>query len=71
MEVDYRKLRGRIVEKFDSMAKFGKALGKSESWIYKKMDGALGLSRNEISKWCVLLEIPQAEIPEYFFKEKV
>lgn len=68
---DYRKLRGRIREKFGSERKFAEALGISNVAVsnkFNKKDG--GLSQETISKWSELLEITPEEIGIYFFTPK-
>ncbi len=68
---DYRKLRGRIREKFGSEKKFAEALGISKVAVsnkFNKKDG--GLSQETISKWSELLEITPEEIGIYFFTPK-
>jgi len=68
---DYRKLRGRIREKFGSERKFAEALGISNVAVsnkFNKKEG--GLSQDTILKWSELLEIPQEEIGIYFFTPK-
>ena len=63
----YSKLRGRIRERYKSQAAFADALGKSVCTVSLKLNGKVEWSAPEIRKTCELLEIPPAEIPQYFF----
>jgi transcriptional regulator with XRE-family HTH domain len=63
----YSKLKGRIVEKFGSQSRFADVLGITENTISRKMQSKVEFSKEDMIKWAKLLEIPQAEIPDYFF----
>lgn len=63
----FAKLRGRIIEKFGSVSRFSEALGLSLIAVSRKLNGVTGFSRNDILKWCEVLEIPIKDIPLYFF----
>lgn len=65
------KLRGRIVEKFGSQNAFSAATGNSISFISQYLNGHTFLDQKVMSKWIELLEIPDSEIDQYFFKRKV
>lgn len=67
MEINYNKLRGRIVEKFGNCSNFANVLGISRIAMSNKMTGKTGFSRDDIATWCKLLEIPCDEITDYFF----
>ena len=60
----YKKLRGRIVERFGTQEKFAKEIGISETALSKKMQCKTGISQSDICLWSKLLEI---EPVEYFF----
>ena len=64
----YRKLRGRIVEKYGSIRKFSNAIGISETATSNKLNGKTGLSQKDMEKWASLLDIDLSEFPEYYFK---
>lgn len=68
---DYRKLKGRIVEKFGTQGRFAAANGLSDRSISLKLNNGIGLSQEEILKWCQMLDISNADIPKYFFDQKV
>ena len=63
----YAKLRGRIVEKFGTIGKFGDAVGLSGTSMSKKLTGTTGFSQADIIRWCELLDIDMEEVGAYFF----
>lgn len=67
MPYKYRKLRGRIVEKYDSISNFAKELGISRESATQKMNGKIGFSQKDMDTWADKLEIPLSEYGEYFF----
>lgn len=67
MPYEYKALRGRIVEKYDSQSNFAKVLGVSENSLSLKMNGKTGFSQSDIVKWQELLDIQTADIGHYFF----
>lgn len=71
MEFNYRKLRGRIVEKFGSMTAFADALGVSKQVISRKLNNKDGFTRDKILEWSEALEIPAEDYAAYFFTQKV
>lgn len=71
MEFDYSKLRGRIIEKFQSLFNFSEVIDITYESLSKKMNNKTAILQSEIIKWCELLEIPVEEIGIYFFKVKV
>lgn len=67
MTYGYRKLRGRIVEKFQTQANFAKAVGISKNAMSRKMSGKVRLSQEDMVQWADLLEIERETYGEYFF----
>lgn len=63
----YKKLRGKIIEKFGTQEKFAKEIGISETALSKKMQCKTGISQSDICRWSKLLEIEQKDYGEYFF----
>ena len=63
----YNKLRGRIVEKYGTMARFAEDAGLSVQALSKKMNSKTSFNQADIVKWCELLDIPAKEIGAYFF----
>ena len=68
---DYRKLKGRIVEKYGSQSKFVKEYGISENSFSMKMNNKTRFSSDDIVKMSEMLDIPKEKVGEYFFTEKV
>lgn len=71
MNFDYRKLRGRVIEKFGSLRAFAKAVGRSETTISKKFSGKMAITTEDIVKWSSkdFLDIEKSDIPAYFFAD--
>lgn len=64
---EYKKLRGRIVEKYGTMESFSKVVGLSKVSVSNKMTGNTGFSQGDIEKWSAALDIPSYEYGAYFF----
>lgn len=73
MKFDYRKLIGRIIEKFGSQRAFAQAVGFTETTISKKLSGKMAITTDDIINWsdAKMLDIANQDIPEYFFKLRV
>lgn len=71
MSFDYSKLRGRIVEKYGTNARFAKALDISERSLSLKLNGRVFWKQNEICKAAELLGIKNEEIQLFFFTKEV
>ena len=69
--MDYRKLRGKIKEIFDTNADFAKAMELYPSTLSFKLNGKSEWTTNEIVKACELLNIPLVDAHLYFFTLKV
>lgn len=67
MGFEYNKLRGRIVEKYGTQAKFAQELGISSTAMSEKMTGKTTFSQRDIEKWRQLLDIDSEDIGKYFF----
>ena len=67
MPFEYRKLRGRIIEKYGSQDKFAEAIGTTSVTVSKKMTGKVQFSQDDIILWCEALDIPLMEAGPYFF----
>lgn len=66
-EFAYRKLKGRIVEKYNTQREFAECVGITKNAMSRKMNGKTMLSQRDIELWCQLLEIDKDDIGEYFF----
>ena len=71
MAFDFRKLKGRIVEKLGSQANFAKAMGWSERTTSKKLSGKISWKQTDICAALNVLELTEKDIQEYFFTQKV
>lgn len=70
---DYRKLTGRIIEKFGTRRAFADAVGISENAMSQKLSGKMKITTDDIKLWCKpeFLDIPCDLIGIYFFAPKV
>lgn len=71
MAFDFRKLRGKIVEKYGTISAFAQAYGVSKNTFSKKLNNQVKFSADDVIKIVNMLEVPENEISEYFFKQKV
>ncbi len=71
VEFDYSKLRGRIVEKYETQGKFAEVNNMTDRSMSLKLNNGIGLSQEEIIAWCQKLDIELKDIPSYFFTQKV
>ena len=68
---DYRKLRGRIKEKFGTQSEFSKKLGLSEVSVSNKLNNIVDWGQEEMENAIYILEIPNTDIHAYFFTHEV
>ncbi len=66
-QYEYRKLIGRIIEKYGTRKAFAEKLGISENSMSLKLNGKTGFSQDEMNRWSDLLGIDVSEIGDYFF----
>ena len=64
---EYRKLRGRIVEKFGTYGNFAEKINVSMVTVSNKLRGVTQFSQDDIVLWCEALEIPLSDSGAYFF----
>lgn len=67
MAYDYRKLIGRIIEKFGSQKAFAKAANITERSLSGKLNNKVKLSQDEIVQWSDLLGLSENDFGTYFF----
>lgn len=67
----YNKLKGRIVEKFGSQAKFAAALGMTENTVSRKMQDKVEFSKDDMVRWAELLDIDSSKFWDYFFADRL
>lgn len=70
---DYRKLTGRIIEKFGTRKAFAEAVGISENSMSQKLSNKMAITTDDIKLWSQpdFLDIPSDQIGVYFFTLKV
>lgn len=64
---EYRKLRGRIVEKYGTFNAFFEKLTITNIQASKKINGRAGFSQKDIVEWCGLLEIDLKDVGQFFY----
>ena len=67
MNYDYSKLKGRIIEKYDSQRSFAEAIGKTQTTTSFKINGKASWNQGEIVKAIEVLGLSKDDIVEYFF----
>lgn len=71
-ELQFDKLRGRIVEKCGTLSVFAEKMGISKQMLSKKMTRKSGWSQSDIILACDILGIDvEQEVGQYFFKKRV
>jgi len=68
---DYSKLKGRIIEKYDTLSAFAEALGIKVQSVSAKLTGRINLTKKDVITWSQLLDIKPKDIGIYFFALKV
>lgn len=68
-KMKYWKLRGKISEKFRTLAEFNKALGCAPRTLQMKLKGERQFDVEDINKIVNLLDLSKSEIIDYFFTE--
>lgn len=63
----FNRLEGKIVEVFGTRVNFACAMELSQTTMTAKLKGRIDWKRSEMRKACELLDIPLAEIVDYFF----
>lgn len=71
MEFDFRKLKGRIIERYGTVNSFSKVVGIKSSSISQKLNNNVKFTTEEIIIITKALQIPAEEIYLYFFTIKV
>lgn len=70
MAMDYSRLRGRIREKVGTEGALALAIGRSHSFLSAALNGRTEFEQTDIWAICEMLDIPQTEVGDYFFKQK-
>ena len=69
--MDYKKLKLKITEVFDTQEAFAAAMGINRTTLSYRLNGYVEWKASEIAKACDLLHIPLADAHLYFFTQKV
>ena len=68
---DYSKLRGRLIEKYGTVARFSQFLDVSKSTVSLKLNNKVDISRDDIIKWSKILEISPSDYGAFYFVQKL
>lgn len=68
---NYDKLKGRIKEIFGTQEEYADKIGLSATSVNYKLNNKVYYTQNEIYNSIKVLKIPNEEIQEYFFNQKV
>jgi hypothetical protein len=71
MNFNYKKLKLKIKEVYDTQDAFAKALGMGVTIVNQRLNNAVKWKSTEIVEVCNLLEIPIEEAYLYFFIPEV
>ncbi len=71
IEYDYSKLLGRIKEKYGTRDKLVEKITISSTSLNLRLNNKLKFDQQDIKELSEALDIQEAEIPDYFFQEKV
>ena len=66
-EYNYSKLRGRIVEKFGTIAVFAEKTSRTRTYVSSVLNHNSELYQSDIDEWANLLDIDDSELGLYFF----
>lgn len=70
MGFNYEKLLGKIKEKCGTQDVFAQRMQLGRVSINQRLNNKLDFGAREIKRACTILEIPETEIPLYFFCEQ-
>ena len=69
--MNYKKLKLKIKEVYDTQEVFAKAMKMSKTALNQRLNGNVEWKTSDIAKACDLLNIPLADAYLYFFIRKV
>lgn len=67
LDYSYAKLRGRIVEKYGTVAAFARSIDRSMNSVSKKLNGRGAFTQQDIKLWADSLGFGPDEYGDYFF----
>lgn len=68
---DYNKLRGKIKEVFNTQKAFAAAMDMDLVSLSQRLNNVVDWRTSDITRACVLLNIPLVDVYSYFFVEKI
>ena len=71
MSYDYTRLRNKIQAVFGTAGAFAAAIHLSEHSVSKKLNSKTQWKQDEILRACILLDIREQDIFDYFFTLKI
>lgn len=66
MLFDYAKLKGRIIEKFNTMAAFAEFIGVTPAMVTSKISSGTPFNTDTMVKWAQALELDITDYGAYF-----
>lgn len=69
--MDYKKLKLKIKEVYDTQEAFAEAMRMSKTALNQRLNNSVEWKSSEIAKACDLLHVPLTEAYLYFFIMKV
>lgn len=69
--MDYKKLKLKIKEVFDTQEAFAEAMGMGRTALNQRLNDSVEWKMSEVAKACDLLHIPLTDAHLYFFTPKV
>ena len=70
-EYNYAKLLGRMKEKGMTQEDIAKEMNRNTATFSRKINHLSYFTQSEISSMCDILQIPDAEIGDYFFTRRL
>ena len=67
--VVFTRLYHLILQKFGTIKNFSEATFYNQTTVARRLRGQAMFTSTDIKDWCSALEIPQKEIPFYFFQD--
>ena len=64
---DFKMLKLKIKEVYDTQEDFAKALGMSKTSLNLRLNNGVDWKMDEVKNICTLLDIPFSDVPRYFF----
>lgn len=66
---DYRKLKGRIVERCGTQYAFARKINRSKAYVTNVLHNKTALDVNDVVTWAAALDIEPEQYAEYFFAQ--